>query len=187
MRNCYHKSCDDIRALTDLNLEFVEKTTNALVAVITDLARGSCTTGKTCSSTDLLTIWTTCTGCKRNAKNVNCRKVPNSPLSSGIFKNPNQLHPNARAYWCVYTTRGCAVYTDHRCAQVREPKSSPSTSERHFMWMRGQYQQLIISAVFCTLEVLVNLGYLMVWYLLVKEQCERKDTDTTHYARFGPC
>ncbi|CAN7991169.1 unnamed protein product [Ixodes hexagonus] len=44
MRNCYHETCDDVRGLTDLNLHFVQKTTNALVALIMDLAKGSCTT-----------------------------------------------------------------------------------------------------------------------------------------------
>ncbi|KAH9362740.1 hypothetical protein HPB48_001163 [Haemaphysalis longicornis] len=46
MRECYHEVCDDITALTDLNLQFIEKTANSLVALIIDLARGSCSTGK---------------------------------------------------------------------------------------------------------------------------------------------
>lgn len=46
MRECYHEVCDDITALTDLNLQFIEKTANSLVALITDLARGSCSTAQ---------------------------------------------------------------------------------------------------------------------------------------------
>ncbi|XP_037503967.1 uncharacterized protein LOC119378941 isoform X3 [Rhipicephalus sanguineus] len=42
MRECYHEVCDDITALNDLNLHFLQKTTNSLVATIVDLAKGSC-------------------------------------------------------------------------------------------------------------------------------------------------
>ncbi|XP_075732863.1 uncharacterized protein LOC119176702 isoform X2 [Rhipicephalus microplus] len=52
MRECYHEVCDDITALNDLNLHFLQKTTNSLVATIVDLAKGSCDTE--CSTTAAL-------------------------------------------------------------------------------------------------------------------------------------
>ncbi|XP_075533460.1 uncharacterized protein LOC142566380 isoform X1 [Dermacentor variabilis] len=46
MRECYHEVCDDVTALNDLNLHFLRKTTNSLVATIIDLAKGSCDTAQ---------------------------------------------------------------------------------------------------------------------------------------------
>ncbi|KAH8018382.1 hypothetical protein HPB51_003954 [Rhipicephalus microplus] len=54
MRECYHEVCDDITALNDLNLHFLQKTTNSLVATIVDLAKGSCDTGAPANIQNLL-------------------------------------------------------------------------------------------------------------------------------------
>ncbi|XP_077500979.1 uncharacterized protein LOC144111498 [Amblyomma americanum] len=45
MRECYHNVCDDATALTDVNLQFVQKTTDSLISTIVDLAKGSCDAG----------------------------------------------------------------------------------------------------------------------------------------------
>ncbi|XP_076303954.1 uncharacterized protein LOC143222025 isoform X2 [Tachypleus tridentatus] len=42
MRECYHAPCDDARFLTKENIEFLRKTTDALVLTLLDLGEGTC-------------------------------------------------------------------------------------------------------------------------------------------------
>ncbi|XP_022251391.1 uncharacterized protein LOC106467485 isoform X2 [Limulus polyphemus] len=42
MRECYHAPCDDARFLTKENIEFLRKTTDALVLTLLDLGGGTC-------------------------------------------------------------------------------------------------------------------------------------------------
>lgn len=45
MRKCYHKACDDVRHLSDDNLNFLKTTVDVLLRSILDLVEGTCFVG----------------------------------------------------------------------------------------------------------------------------------------------